>query len=70
GHLIASGEAGGNLAKMLDHAALAQEQEVETLLGVLTGMLEPLMILFMGGMVLTIVVAILLPIFNLNQLIQ
>ncbi|MBF0628730.1 MAG: type II secretion system inner membrane protein GspF [Magnetococcales bacterium] len=69
-HLIASGEASGNLANMLDRAAEAQEQEVETLIGVLTGMLEPLMVLVMGGMVLTIVVAILLPIFNLNQLIQ
>ncbi len=69
-HLIASGEASGNLANMLDRAAEAQEQEVETLVGVLTGLLEPLLILFMGGMVLTIVVAILLPIFDLNQLIQ
>lgn len=69
-HLIASGEASGNLANMLDRAAEAQEQEVETLVGVMTGLLEPLLILFMGGMVLTIVVAILLPIFNLNQLIQ
>ncbi|MBF0341270.1 MAG: type II secretion system inner membrane protein GspF [Magnetococcales bacterium] len=69
-HLIASGEASGNLANMLDRAAEAQEQEVETLTGVLTGMLEPLLIFLMGGMVLTIVVAILLPIFNLNQLIQ
>ncbi|MBF0213613.1 MAG: type II secretion system inner membrane protein GspF [Magnetococcales bacterium] len=69
-HLIASGEASGNLANMLDRSAEAQEQEVETLIGVLTGMLEPLLIFLMGGMVLTIVVAILLPIFNLNQLIQ
>ncbi|MBF0297017.1 MAG: type II secretion system inner membrane protein GspF [Magnetococcales bacterium] len=68
--LIASGEASGNLAGLLGHAAEAQEQEVETLLGVLTGLLEPLMVLLMGGLVLTIVVAILLPIFNLNQLIQ
>ncbi|MEO5334896.1 MAG: type II secretion system inner membrane protein GspF [Magnetococcus sp. YQC-5] len=69
-HLIASGEASGNLANMLDRAAEAQEDEVETLVGVMTGMLEPLLIIMMGGMVLTIVVAILLPIFNLNQLIQ
>ncbi|NGZ06394.1 MAG: type II secretion system inner membrane protein GspF [Magnetococcales bacterium] len=69
-HLIASGEASGNLANMLDRAAEAQEQEVETLIGVLTGLMEPVLIFLMGGMVLTIVVAILLPIFNLNQLIQ
>ena len=69
-HLIASGEASGDLAGMLDRAATVQEQEVETLVATLAGLLEPLLILFMGGMVLTIVIAILLPIFDLNQLIQ
>ncbi len=69
-HLVASGEASGDLAGMLDRAATAQEQEVETLVATLAGLFEPLLILFMGGMVLTIVVAILLPVFDLNQLIQ
>ena len=69
-HLIASGESSGNLPGMLDRAAGAQEQEVETLVATLASLMEPLLILLMGGMVLTIVVAILLPIFDLNQLIQ
>ncbi|MBF0176899.1 MAG: type II secretion system inner membrane protein GspF [Magnetococcales bacterium] len=69
-HLIASGETSGNLANMLNRAADAQEQEVETLVAVLAGVLEPLLILFMGGIVLTIVIAILLPIFDLNQLVH
>ena len=69
-HLIASGESSGNLPGMLDRAASAQEQEVETLVTTLTSLMEPLLILMMGGMVLTIVIAILLPVFDLNQLIQ
>lgn len=68
--LIASGEAGGNLAPMLERAATNQERELETLTGVWLGLFEPLLILFMGGIVLTIVLAILLPIFELNQLIK
>ncbi|MBF0621964.1 MAG: type II secretion system inner membrane protein GspF [Magnetococcales bacterium] len=68
-HLIASGEAGGDLAGMLDRAAEAQEQEVEALVTTLAGVVEPLLILMMGGLVLTIVMAILMPIFDLNQLI-
>ena len=68
--LIASGEAGGELSAMLDRAAAAQEQEVETLVTALAALFEPLLILLMGGMVLTIVMAILLPVFDLNQLIQ
>ncbi len=69
-HLIASGEASGNLDEMLERSASAQEREMETLLGVLMGLFEPLMILFMGGTVLVIVLAILLPIFDLNQLVK
>lgn len=69
-HLIASGESSGNLPGMLDRAASAQEQEVETLVTTLTSLMEPLLILLMGGVVLTIVIAILLPVFDLNQLVQ
>ncbi len=69
-HLIASGEASGNLDEMLERSASAQEREMETLLGLLMGFFEPFMILFMGGTVLVIVLAILLPIFNLNQLVS
>jgi general secretion pathway protein F len=69
-HLIASGEASGKLDDMLQRASVQQEEELESLIAGMTGLFEPLMILVMGGIVLTIVVAILLPIFDLNQLVQ
>ncbi|MBW3567019.1 MAG: type II secretion system inner membrane protein GspF [Proteobacteria bacterium] len=68
-HLIASGETSGQLETMLERAADAQEREMETLLSTFLGLLEPALILFMGTMVLLIVLAILLPIFELNQLV-
>jgi general secretion pathway protein F len=69
-HLIASGEASGNLEEMLERAASGQEREMETLIAGLMGLFEPLLILSMGGIVLVIVLAILLPIFDLNQLVK
>jgi general secretion pathway protein F len=69
-HLIASGEASGKLDEMLERAAENQEREVETLISALMGVFEPLLILVMGGVVLLIVLAILLPIFDLNQLVR
>lgn len=69
-HLIASGEASGELENMLERAATNQEQEVETLIAALLGIFEPILILAMGGIVLVIVLAILLPIFELNQLVK
>lgn len=69
-HLIASGEASGKLDEMLDRAAENQEREVETLIAALMGIFEPVLILAMGGIVLMIVLAILLPIFDLNTLVK
>jgi general secretion pathway protein F len=69
-HLIASGESSGRLDDMLDRAAEQQEREVETLVGALMAALGPALIVVMGGMVFTIVMAILLPIFDLNQLVK
>jgi general secretion pathway protein F len=69
-HLVSSGEAGGRLEEMLTRAATGQEREVDGLIAALLGILEPLLIIFMGGVVLTIVLAILLPIFEINNLIQ
>jgi len=69
-HLISSGEASGKLDEMLDRAAENQERELETLIAALMSLFEPILILTMGSVVLLIVLAILLPIFNLNQLVQ
>jgi general secretion pathway protein F len=68
-HLIASGESSGKLEEMLERAAINQEREIETLISAIMGLFEPMLILIMGGVVLIIVLAILLPIFNLNQLV-
>ena len=69
-HLIASGESSGKLDDMLERAAANQERELETLISTMLGILEPLLILVMGVVVLLIVLAILLPIFDLNQLVH
>ncbi|MFW5910604.1 MAG: type II secretion system inner membrane protein GspF [Thiohalospira sp.] len=68
-HLVASGEASGRLESMLERAADAQEKELEGFTAALMGLLEPVLILVMGGVVLVIVLAILLPIFDMNQLV-
>ena len=68
-HLIASGEASGRLDEALERAARQQQNDIAIRLAAFAALFEPLMILFMGGVVLAIVLAILLPIFQLNQLI-
>lgn len=69
-HLIASGENSGKLDAMLDRAATQQEQEISNYTSVLTSLLEPVLILVMGGVVLTIVLAILMPIIEMNQMVR
>lgn len=69
-HMIASGEASGRLAEMLERTSTQQARELERRIGALVALLEPLMILVMGGIVLVIVLAILLPIFELNQIVR
>jgi general secretion pathway protein F len=69
-HLIASGEASGRLEQMLERAAQNQEREMEGRIALVMGLFEPLLILTMGMVVLAIVLAILLPIFELNQLVR
>ena len=69
-HLISSGESSGTLENMLDRAALNQERELEGLVTALTGLLGPLLIVFMGLFVMGIVFAMLLPIFEMNTLIR
>jgi general secretion pathway protein F len=69
-NLIASGESGGQLPEMLDSAAINQEHELQSYTEMVVGIFEPMLILVMGGVVLTIVLAILMPIFDMNQLIK
>jgi len=69
-HLISSGESSGELDTMLDRAAIHQERELDAILQGVVGLLGPLMILVMGGLVLLILLAMLLPIFELNQLVK
>ena len=69
-HMVASGEASGDLEIMLERSATNQERELELTLGALMGLFEPAMVVLMGGLVLTIVLAILLPIFDLNTMVR
>jgi general secretion pathway protein F len=69
-HMIAVGEKSGELEAMLAKAADAYDREVESSVTAVTSILEPVMILVGGGVVLFIVMAILLPIFELNQLVH
>lgn len=68
--LIASGERSGRLDAMLSEAAQHQERELDTSLGVAMAALGPGVILLMGALVLFIVLAILLPIFQMNTLVR
>jgi general secretion pathway protein F len=69
-HLVASGEASGKLEQMLGRAARLEIQALERRLAVFLTLLEPVMILAMGAAVLLIVLAILLPIIEINQLVR
>jgi general secretion pathway protein F len=69
-HLIASGESSGELEAMLERAAANQEREMDGIVNTAVNVLGPAMILVMGGFVLLIVLALLLPIFQLNQLVR
>src|SRR5215469_1317472 len=69
-HLISSGESSGELESMLERAAISQERELDGLLAALVGLLGPVLIVCMGLFVMGIVFAMLLPIFEINQLIH
>lgn len=68
-HMVGSGEASGELDAMLGRVAHHLERDLQRTVTVLLELLKPGMLLFMGGLVLLIVLAILLPILNLNQLV-
>lgn len=67
--MIRSGESSGELESMLSRAANMQDREVTTLISTLLALLEPLMLVFMAGIVLVIVMAVMLPIVNMNDLV-
>ncbi|MDP2896228.1 MAG: type II secretion system inner membrane protein GspF [bacterium] len=67
-HMVAVGEASGNLEEMLFNVADAYEDEVETAISSLTSLLEPMIIVVMGVIVGFIVLSVLLPIFDMNKL--
>jgi general secretion pathway protein F len=69
-HLVANGEASGQLPAMLDRAAREQDAEVERRLTWLAALVQPVLIVFMGAIVLVLVLAVMLPIVSMNQLIR
>jgi len=69
-HMIGSGEQSGKLGELLQKAARQQEEEVASRLALAMGIIEPVLILLMGVVVLIIVLAILQPIIEINQLIK
>src|SRR5690554_2678858 len=69
-HLVDSGERTGELPAMLDRAAKVLSMELERRAMTMTAILEPLMTLIMGGIVLVIVLAVMMPIIEINQLVQ
>ena len=69
-HMIASGEATGNLSEMLERTAATMSSETERRAMALTSILEPALILVMGVVVLLIVLAVLMPIIEINQLVR
>ncbi|WP_419712390.1 type II secretion system inner membrane protein GspF [Pseudomonas sp. NFX224] len=69
-HMIASGERAGELDRMLARAAEQQESTLAARIALVVSLFEPAMLVLMGGVVLLIVLAILLPILSLNQLVN
>lgn len=69
-HMIAVGEKSGQLEEMLDNVSRAYEAEVETKLAAVTSLLEPIMIVIMGGAVGFIVISIMMPLMQMNNIVQ
>ena len=67
--MVASGETNGTLPTQLEHAARDQQRELEMVLAVSLGLMEPATIVLLGGAVLVIVLAILQPIFEMNKMV-
>jgi general secretion pathway protein F len=69
-HLVANGEASGQLPAMLDRAAREQDADVERRLTWFAALLQPALIVIMGAIVLVLVLAVMLPIVSMNQLVR
>jgi general secretion pathway protein F len=69
-HMIAVGERTGQLENMLENVSRAYEADVETRVAALTSLLEPLMIVILGGIVGFIAISILMPLMQMNSLVQ
>ncbi len=69
-HMIAIGERTGQLENMLENVSRAYESDVETRVQALTSLLEPLTIVILGGVVGFIALAILMPLLQMNQLVE
>ena len=67
--LIASGEAGSQLVAMLDQSGKALDEQLNNTTQMVLTLISPLTTLFMGGLVVMIVLAVLLPVFNMNDLV-
>lgn len=67
--MIASGESSGELDTMLGRAARAQERELDNMITTVIGLFEPLMMVFMGILVLVIVLAIMMPIMRMQDIV-
>jgi general secretion pathway protein F len=69
-HMIAIGERSGQLEEMLEHVAAAYDQQVDVRVAAMTSLLEPLIILVMGGMSGGIAFSILMPLLQINEFVQ
>lgn len=69
-HLMASGEKSGKIAELMERTAVYLDREIRRLIDTGLTLLEPLVILFMGAMIMFIVLATLLPIFSMEQLVS
>jgi general secretion pathway protein F len=69
-HMIAVGERTGQLEEMLENVARAYEADVDTRIVTLTSLLEPMIIVFLGGAVGFVAMAILMPLIQMNQMVQ
>lgn len=68
-HMIASGEASGELGEMLERTASSQENDLQAKVATMVGLFEPVMLLVMGGIVMIIVMAIMQPILTMTDLV-